>query len=86
MINLREYQRMVDAELDRVVPDFQRYWRSAEITSSSEGVYTLSYPNIGPVSFEHTSYTIEAAPQLRLLLFSPADPQSAAHFAQLLRI
>ena len=71
-------------ELDRVVPDFQRYWRSAEIASSSEGVYTTSYPGIGAVSFEHTSYSVEAAPQLRLLLFSPADPQSAANLAQLL--
>jgi hypothetical protein len=71
-------------ELDRLVPDFQRYWRSAEITSSSEGVYTTSYPNIGPVSFEHTSYSIESAPQLRLLIFSPADPVSAGNLAKLL--
>jgi transcriptional regulator with XRE-family HTH domain len=71
-------------ELSALCPDFQRYWRSPEILSCSEGVYKQHYPQLGEIAFEHTSYTIEAAPQLRLLMFSPADEQSARNLASLL--
>jgi transcriptional regulator with XRE-family HTH domain len=75
------FDRLIE-ELSAACPDFQRHWRSAEIMSCSEGVYTLSYPDLGEVAFEHTSYTIEAAAHLRLLLFSPADETSAARLAR----
>jgi transcriptional regulator with XRE-family HTH domain len=78
-----EFDRLIE-ELSAVCPDFQSYWRSAEITSSSEGVYKQAYPQLGEIAFEHTSYTIEAAPQLRLLIFSPADEASAGNLAELI--
>jgi hypothetical protein len=46
-------------------------------------VYKQAYPQLGEIAFEHTSYTIEAAPQLRLLLFSPADETSTRNLAEL---
>jgi transcriptional regulator with XRE-family HTH domain len=70
-------------ELSAICPDFQRYWRSPEILSCSEGVYKKDYPGLGAIAFEHTSYTIEAAPQLRLLIFSPADEASGRYLAEL---
>jgi hypothetical protein len=78
------FDRLIE-ELSAACPDFQHHWRSAEITSCSEGVYTQSYPDIGDVAFEHTSYTIEAAAHLRLLIFSPADETSAARLVQITR-
>jgi transcriptional regulator with XRE-family HTH domain len=75
------FDRLIE-ELSASCPDFQQHWRSAEIMSSSEGIYTLSYPDLGEVAFEHTSYTIEAAPHLRLLIFSPADETSATRLAR----
>jgi transcriptional regulator with XRE-family HTH domain len=77
------FDRLIE-ELSAICPDFQRYWRSAEIMSSSEGVYTLSYPDLGEVAYEHTSYAIEAAPHLRLLICSPADETSAARLVRLI--
>jgi transcriptional regulator with XRE-family HTH domain len=71
-------------ELSAICPDFQHYWRSAEIVSCSEGVYKQGYAGLGEIAYEHTSYTIEAAPELRLLIFSPADEQSAKYLATLL--
>jgi transcriptional regulator with XRE-family HTH domain len=76
------FDRLIE-ELSATCPDVQRYWRSAEITSSSEGVYKATYPQLGEIAFEHTSYTIEAAPQLRLLLFSPADEVSSRNLSAL---
>jgi hypothetical protein len=52
--------------------------------SCSEGVYKQAYAQLGEIAFEHTSYTLEAAPELRLLLFSPADAQSARYLTALL--
>jgi len=77
------FDRLIE-ELSAVCPDFQRYWRSAEITSCSEGVYKQTYRQFGEIAFEHTSYTVEAAPQLRLLIFSPADEPSAGNLAGLI--
>jgi transcriptional regulator with XRE-family HTH domain len=78
------FDRLIE-ELSALCPDFQRHWRSAEIMSCSEGVYKMAYPELGEIAFEHTSYAIEAAPHLRLLMFSPADDQSAAGLARLAR-
>jgi transcriptional regulator with XRE-family HTH domain len=77
------FDRLIE-ELSAICPDFQRYWRSAEITSCSEGVYKQTYRDFGEIAFEHTSYTIEAAPQLRLLIFSPADEASTGNLAELI--
>jgi len=77
------FDRLIE-ELSASCPDFHRHWRSAEIMSCSEGIYELSYPEVGPVSFEHTSYTIESTSHLRLLIFSPADEDSGLRLKQLL--
>ena len=77
------FDRLIE-ELSAICPDFQRYWRSPEILSCSEGVYKKEYVGFGEIAFEHTSYAIEAAPQLRLLIFSPADQTSAMSLTRLL--
>ena len=72
-------------ELSAACPFFDRLWHSPEISQFPEGIYTATYPGIGPISFEHTAYSVASSPNLRLLLFSPADAPSAEKFAQLLR-
>jgi transcriptional regulator with XRE-family HTH domain len=71
-------------ELSAVSPVFDRLWRSPEISHFREGVYTSTYPGIGPIGFEHTAYAVASSPNLRLLMFSPADPDSAAKFSRLM--
>ena len=72
-------------ELSTACPIFDRLWHSPEISHFPEGIYTASYPGIGPIAFEHTAYSVASSPNLRLLMFSPADASSAEKFAQLLR-
>jgi transcriptional regulator with XRE-family HTH domain len=71
-------------ELSAVSPVFDRLWRSPEISHFREGVYTSTYPGIGPIAFEHTAYAVASNPNLRLLMFSPADHDSAAKFSRLM--
>jgi transcriptional regulator with XRE-family HTH domain len=72
-------------ELSASCPIFDRLWHSPEISHFPEGIYTASYPGIGPIAFEHTAYSVASSPNLRLLMFSPADALSAEKFARLLR-
>ncbi len=78
------FDRLIE-ELTAACPIFHRLWRSSEIVNCSEGVYTTSYAGIGEISFEHTSYTIEGSPHLRLLLFCPSDVASGRNLVQLVR-
>jgi len=73
------------AELSGACPIFDRLWHSPEISHFQEGVYTSTYAGIGAIAFEHTAYTVASSPNLRLLMFSPADANSTQRFAQLLQ-
>jgi transcriptional regulator with XRE-family HTH domain len=72
-------------ELSADCPIFDRLWRSPEISHFPEGSYTASYAGIGAIAFEHTAYTVASNPNLRLLIFSPAEAPSAQKFAQLMK-
>ena len=78
------FDRLIE-ELTAACPIFHRLWRSSEIVNCSEGVYTTSYPSVGEIAFEHTSYTIEGSAHLRLLLFCPANAASHRNLARLTR-
>jgi hypothetical protein len=72
-------------ELNEISPTFKRLWPSPEITGRSEGVHILRHPKLGRLTFEHTSYVVEGAPSLRVVIFAPYDTESAVKVAQLAR-
>ena len=67
------------AELTARCAIFRRLWSSPEVMSRSEGVG--HYPHLGGVSFEHSSYLPEGSPTLRLVIYIPADNQTAEKIA-----
>lgn len=69
-------------ELNEISPAFKRLWPSPEITGRSEGVHLLRHPKLGGMTFEHTSYVVEGAPALRVVLFAPHDRESAVKLAR----
>lgn len=69
------FEQLIE-ELEATTPAFRRYWRSADVVSWSEGTYTERYPPLGEVTYEHTSYAVEGAAGLRLLIFSPVGEES----------
>jgi len=72
-------------EMSDISPLFRDLWRSPEIRSRSEGVQLLKHPQFGGISFEHTSYLVEGAPTLRVVIFTPYDPESVAKVAKIAR-
>ena len=70
-------------EMSEVSPIFRELWRSPEIRTRSEGVHLLRHPQLGGITFEHTSYVVEGAPSLRVVLFAPHDAESARKVTQI---
>ena len=72
-------------EMCEVSPTFRELWRSPEIRTRSEGVHLLKHPQLGGITFEHTSYVVEGVPSLRVVIFAPHDLESARKIAQIAR-
>ena len=72
------------SELTAACPTFERLWRSSAVVSRSEGRFTHQ-TRVGELTFEHTSYVVEGAPHLQLLIFVPAGEAGWAKFAELVR-
>jgi transcriptional regulator with XRE-family HTH domain len=63
------------AELSARSATFKKLWNSPEVMRRSEGVGF--YPQLGGLSFEHSSYVPEGNPTLRVVLYAPHDEQTA---------
>ena len=61
---------------------FREFWCDAEIVAHFEDVHTVNVAGVGPITMQHSSYAIEAAPSQRLMLFTPADCVSAERLRQ----
>ncbi len=72
-------------EMSEASPTFRELWRSPEIRTRSEGVHLLRHPQLGGITFEHTSYVVEGVPSLRVVIFAPHDAESARKIAQISR-
>ena len=70
-------------EMIRICPIFARLWNSTEISARSEGKHVFPHPRVGGIAFEHTSYSVEGAPKLRLVVFIPQNAESEAKLRRL---
>ena len=77
------WNRLLD-ELHATCPLFGHLWRDAGVVGRSEGTFNQSYPRLGTVTFEHTSYAVEGEPGLRLLICAPVGEESRRVFDSLL--
>ncbi len=67
------------AELASLSPMFDRLWHSQDVLTSMDGV--AFHPQLGGVRFEHSSYTPEGSPTLRVMAFVPYDEESSRKLA-----
>jgi hypothetical protein len=74
------------AEMLEACPKFRKLWASTEISTRSEGLHVWRHPKVGEIEFEHTSYVIEGAPTLRLIVFVPGTTESAARLNEIARL
>ncbi len=48
-------------------------------------MHLLRHPQLGGITFEHTSYVVEGVPSLRVVIFAPHDAESGRKIAQIAR-
>lgn len=63
-------------ELKRVVPGFERRWRSVEFCSGQR-IAVVRHPELGELTFDRVSYVLEGSTPLRVLMFVPFDSATA---------
>jgi transcriptional regulator with XRE-family HTH domain len=75
-----EVELLVD-ELSRASPEFRALWREAEIPGVVEYVKHIRHPVLGPLAFEYSTFSVDARPDLNMVVYSPADEESAERIA-----
>lgn len=71
-----EAARLV-AELSRISPEFEAFWRDNDVVSHGEGVKRIHHPDAGLLEMEFSSFTVEGRPELGMIVYNPASPASA---------
>ena len=78
------FDALID-EMMEISPLFRELWRNPQIMGRSEGVHLVRHAKLGGITIEHTSYVVEGAPSLRLVIYVPRDQDSADKMAELAR-
>ncbi len=74
---LDEAQPLI-TELCRASPDFETMWHSHDVYDLSEAVKHLRHPVLGPLSFEHSAFSVDGRPDLTMIVYYPATEVDAA--------
>lgn len=61
------------AELSGKSADFKRMWRENDVQMTGEGAKTIRHAVVGEITFEFSSFAIDGRPDLRLVVYVPAD-------------
>lgn len=60
------------AELREASPEFNQWWPRQEVAVRAEGLKRFRHPEQGELELAHTSFIVEGAPDLRLVIYTPA--------------
>lgn len=71
-----EIDRLV-AELSQLSPEFHAFWQSNDVAGHGEGVKRLYHPQIGAITLEFSTFSVEGRPDLTLMVFNPEAGESA---------
>jgi transcriptional regulator with XRE-family HTH domain len=52
---------------------FKRLWNSSEFTLRAHGLQRFTHAHFGPISLEHTSFSPDGHPHLRVIICTPED-------------
>ncbi len=74
------------AELERESTEFARYWQSREVSVRSRGDKPMRHPLVGPVTVTFDVLTPLGDPDLRLIVYRPADARSRSALDELGRM
>jgi hypothetical protein len=72
-------------ELEATSPDFQRWWPEQRVLARGEGAKRFQHEAIGEIEFEHSTFVVAAAPELRLVVYTPLPGESTSRVQRLYR-
>ena len=72
-------------DLITISPEFRAWWPNHEVLSELEGHKTLNHPQAGCLVFEHLTFQVVDAPDLKVNVYNPLDEaDTSAKISQLL--
>jgi hypothetical protein len=72
------------AELCRRSPDFNRMWNDNDVYGARDRVKQLLHPVFGPMSLEYSAFAVDGRPELTMVVFNAATPETAAAMREIL--
>ncbi len=64
------FKRMI-SDLQRVSPEFRAWWPRHDVRGRADARKDIQHPLVGYLMFEHTTLQVPAAPDLKLMIFTP---------------
>lgn len=61
------------AEISSKSDAFTRMWMENDVRSSGEGAKTIRHAAVGEIAFEFSSFAIDGRPDLKLMIYNPAN-------------
>lgn len=62
--------------LRQASPEFRAWWEDYAVSWDSEGIKHFATPDVGEFALEQSTFLVEDAPMMRLVVYSPADQES----------
>ncbi len=78
-----EITELVDA-LCRSSSEFERLWRSNDITSNGDGLKRLRHPAFGLIELEFSTFSVEGRSDLTMMVYTPTTPGLTAKIQALI--
>jgi transcriptional regulator with XRE-family HTH domain len=73
------------AQLLALSPEFASAWEQHRVRAHPQDIRVVSHPTAGELVVEPTTYTVVESPNLRLLLYTPYDDETAGKIDELVR-
>lgn len=65
-------------ELCRLSPEFRIMWHDNDIYGQGDGTKQMHHPLFGPLSLEYSAFAVDGRPDLTMVVFNAATPETAA--------
>lgn len=78
------FEAMVE-RLSEASPEFHRWWPAQDVSDCGEGVKRIRHEAAGEIEFQHATFVVEGAPDLRLVALTPASEEDARRAALVMR-
>ncbi len=59
-------------DLSEARPEFARLWALQDVRGDGDGLKRFRHPVAGSIAFEHATFVVDEAPDLRLVVYTPA--------------